>query len=52
MVEHTIGGDHLTRILDGICSLRGKPLVLRSDNVLRTEASLFADDGFPIRNVA
>jgi putative transposase len=22
--EHTIGGDHLTRILDGICSQRGK----------------------------
>lgn len=30
--EHTIGGDHLTRILDGICSLRGKPAVIRSDN--------------------
>ena len=23
--EHAIGGDHLTRILDGICSQRGKP---------------------------
>lgn len=30
--EHTIGGDHLTRILDGICSLRGKPSIIRSDN--------------------
>ena len=30
--EHTIGGDHLTRILDGICSPRGKPAVIRSDN--------------------
>jgi putative transposase len=30
--EHTIGGDHLTRILDGICSQRGKPIVIRSDN--------------------
>jgi transposase InsO family protein len=30
--EHTIGGDHLTRILDGICSQRGKPVVIRSDN--------------------
>lgn len=30
--EHTIGGDHLTRILDGICSERGKPVVIRSDN--------------------
>jgi putative transposase len=32
MAEHTIGGDHLTRILDGICSLRGKPAVIRTDN--------------------
>jgi putative transposase len=32
VVEHTIGGDQLTRILDGICSLRGKPKVIRSDN--------------------
>jgi putative transposase len=32
VVEHTIGGDHLTRILDGICSVRGKPAVIRSDN--------------------
>ena len=30
--EHTLGGDHLTRILDGICSQRGKPAVIRSDN--------------------
>lgn len=30
--EHTIGGDHLTRILDGICAQRGKPVVIRSDN--------------------
>jgi len=30
--ERTIGGDHLTRILDGICSQRGKPVVIRSDN--------------------
>jgi transposase InsO family protein len=30
--EHTIGGDHLTRILDGICSQRGKPAMIRSDN--------------------
>ena len=31
-VEHTIGGDHLTRILDQICSLRGRPGLIRSDN--------------------
>jgi len=30
--EHTIGGDHLTRILDGICSQRSQPLVIRTDN--------------------
>ena len=30
--EHTIGGDHLTRILDGICSQRGKPAMIRTDN--------------------
>ena len=30
--EHTLGGDHLVRILDGICSQRGKPAVIRSDN--------------------
>jgi putative transposase len=30
--EHTIGGDHLTRILDGICAQRGKPAVIRTDN--------------------
>jgi transposase InsO family protein len=23
--EHTIGGEHLTRLLDGICSQRGQP---------------------------
>jgi putative transposase len=28
--EHTIGGDHLTRILDGVCSQRGKPAIIRS----------------------
>jgi putative transposase len=32
MVEHCMGGDHLTRILDGICSQRGRPAVIRSDN--------------------
>lgn len=32
MAEHTIGGDRLTRIVDGICSQRGKPRVIRTDN--------------------
>lgn len=30
--EHSIGGDHLTRLLDGICAQRGKPSIVRSDN--------------------
>jgi len=30
--EHTIGGDHLTRILDGICAQRGAPVTIRTDN--------------------
>jgi transposase InsO family protein len=30
--EHTMGGDHLIRVLDGICAQRGKPTVIRSDN--------------------
>jgi putative transposase len=32
VVEHNIGGEHLTRILDAICAQRGKPAVIRSDN--------------------
>lgn len=30
--EHAIGGDHLVRILDQVCALRGRPTVIRSDN--------------------
>jgi transposase InsO family protein len=50
VVEHTIGGDHLTRILDSICSLRGKPLVIRSDNVLRANATQIAGNSILARN--
>lgn len=32
VAEHSIGGTHLTRILDEICAKRGKPAVLRTDN--------------------
>lgn len=32
IVEHCMGGEHLTRVLDGICSQRGKPAVIRTDN--------------------
>ena len=30
--EHTIGGEHLTRIMDSVCSQRGKPAIIRTDN--------------------
>jgi transposase InsO family protein len=30
--EHSIGGNQLTRILDSICSQRGRPVVIRTDN--------------------
>ena len=30
--EHSIGGDHLARLLDAICVQRGKPSIVRSDN--------------------
>jgi putative transposase len=32
VTEHSMGGGHLTRVLDGICAQRGKPAVIRSDN--------------------
>lgn len=32
VAEHSIGGNHLTRILDQVCALRGKPAVIRTDN--------------------
>jgi transposase InsO family protein len=48
--EHTIGGDHLTRIMDGICSQRGKPTIIRTDNVLRTKASVLFGDEHSMRD--
>jgi putative transposase len=30
--EHCMGGEYLTRILDRICSQRGRPAMIRSDN--------------------
>jgi transposase InsO family protein len=32
VVEHGMGGNHLIRVLDQICSQRGRPAVIRSDN--------------------
>ena len=32
VVEHSMGGNQLTRVLDGICSRRGRPSVIRTDN--------------------
>jgi transposase InsO family protein len=30
--EHCMGGEHLVRILDQVCALRGHPAVIRTDN--------------------
>ena len=30
--EHSMGGDHLVRVMEQICSLRGRPAVIRTDN--------------------
>jgi putative transposase len=32
VADHTIGGDHLARIRDGICAVRGKPAFIRTAN--------------------
>ncbi len=32
VAEHSIGGTHLTRILDEVCAKRGTPSVIRTDN--------------------
>lgn len=32
VAEHTMGGNHLTRVMDQICSQRGRPAIIRSDN--------------------
>jgi putative transposase len=32
VAEHSIGGTHLTRIMDQVCSQRGRPAVIRTDN--------------------
>jgi putative transposase len=45
--QHTIGGEHLTRILDSICSLRGTPAIIRTDNVLRAKATPVAAQQHP-----
>ncbi len=30
--EHSIGGDHLVRLMDQVCAQRGKPKIIRTDN--------------------
>jgi putative transposase len=32
VAEHSMGGDHLIRVLDQICAQRGRPSVIRADN--------------------
>lgn len=46
-VDHGISGAYLTRLLDQACSLHGKPVVIRSDNVLSTESRVFAGQAHP-----
>lgn len=37
--EHSLGGEHLVRLLDEVCATRGAPAVIRTDNVLTPESS-------------
>jgi len=37
--EHSIGGDHLTRLLDGICAQRGKPAIIRTTTARSSPAA-------------
>jgi len=30
--QHSIGGDHLVRLLDEVCAIRGRPSIIRTDN--------------------
>jgi transposase InsO family protein len=32
VAEHSMGGDHLVRILEQVCALRGRPAIIRTDN--------------------
>src|ERR1700683_5461067 len=48
--EHCMGGEYLARIRDRICSQRGRPAVILSDNGLRSEASFFVDKAHPVRD--
>ena len=32
LAEHSIGGERLTRMMDQVCSRRGRPAVIRTDN--------------------
>jgi len=52
VAEHAIGGNHLTRILDGICAQRGTPAVIRTDNVLSAQSSPMRGDEHPVRGAA
>jgi hypothetical protein len=47
----SISGLRLTYLLEALGALRGYPREIVLDNVLRTEASLFADDEHPERDV-
>jgi putative transposase len=46
-VDHGISGAYVTRLLDQACSLHGKPVVIRSDNVLSSESRYLSRRSHP-----
>jgi transposase InsO family protein len=36
--EHAIGGEHLVRLMDEVCAIRGRPSIIRTDNVPTLES--------------
>jgi len=51
-IDTSLPSARIVRALDELVELRGPPQRLRMDNVLRTEASHFAGDVSPVRDVA
>jgi hypothetical protein len=41
VAEHSMCGDHLTRVLDQICNQRESPAVIRSDNGPERQVTIF-----------
>jgi putative transposase len=51
-IDTNLPSARVVRALDQLIEIRGRPQVLRSDNVLSTEASLFVNDNHPVHDVA